>query len=73
MSTAENEDIKINSSVPTDMLRKMKVRCGFSISYEQFLAFEDHAKKTGGKFVCQLVDALRPEFEKVKQALALLK
>lgn len=66
-------DLELRTSIPSDQLKKMKVQCSFNMSYEQFLSLEEHAKKTGGKMVVSIANTLRPQFEKIKQALEILK
>lgn len=72
---SEMEDIGdyLKTRIDTDILMKMKVKCSFTMSYLDFLELEKHSVKTGGKFVSDIVKTLKPDFEKIKQALELLK
>jgi hypothetical protein len=70
-----NEELKLgaNCSIPTDPLKKMKVRVGFSLSFEQFESLKQHAEKTGGAVIRELVETITPEFDKIKKAINILR
>jgi hypothetical protein len=67
-----DEDFRIKAYVQPNILEQLKVKVMFGMSYSQFLAFEEHAKKAGGAFVRSLVEEMRPQFEAVKRAVDIL-
>lgn len=61
-----------NTSSAKAQLKKSKIHITIKMSLEEFEAFDNHAKKTGGPLARGFAEQVRPAFDKIKKAMEVL-